>query len=349
MGRKYGIGIVGTGAIARVHAAAAASIDEAELVACYDLNVERSDAFAAEYGIRSYHTIEEFLADPEVEIVTVTTPSGAHLEPALAAIDAGKKAVIVEKPLEITTERCERMISRAKEKGVLLTGVFQSRFHEAPRLIKKALDEGRFGKISLIDAQIKWYRTQDYYDSVGWHGTWKMDGGGALMNQGIHAIDLLRWFGGDVKDVSSRTATLAHERIEVEDTAGAVLSFKNGAIGIIEGSTAAYPGFLKRIEICGSDGSAILEEESLKFWQFREERPEDKEIREKYADYTATGGGAADPNAIGSHGHARVFEDVMEALDTGRTPSITGREARKSVELIQAVYRSAREGRTVEL
>ena len=214
-GGKYGIGIVGTGAIARVHAAAAASIDEAELVACYDLNVERSDAFAAEYGIRSYHTIEEFLADPEVEIVTVTTPSGAHLEPALAAIDAGKKAVIVEKPLEITTERCERMISRAKEKGVLLTGVFQSRFHEAPRLIKKALDEGRFGKISLIDAQIKWYRTQDYYDSVGWHGTWKMDGGGALMNQGIHSIDLLRWFGGDVERVSSICMTIGHESIEV--------------------------------------------------------------------------------------------------------------------------------------
>ena len=349
MAGKYGFGIIGTGAIAKVHAAAVKSLENAELVACYDLNGERSDAFAAQHGIKSYHEIEAFLKDTDVDIVTITTPSGAHLEPALAAIKAKKKAVIIEKPIEITTERCDELIKAADENGVMLSGVFQSRFHDAPRLIKEAIEEGRFGKITLIDAQIKWYRTQEYYDNISWHGTWKMDGGGALMNQGIHAIDLLRWFGGDVKDVSSRTATLAHERIEVEDTAGAVLSFKNGAIGIIEGSTAAYPGFLKRIEICGSDGSAILEEESLKFWQFREERSEDKEIREKYADYTATGGGAADPNAIGYHGHARVFEDVMEALDTGRTPSITGREARKSVELIQAVYRSAREGRTVEL
>ena len=347
--KQYGFGIIGTGGIAKTHAMAIGSLDNAKLIACYDLNDSRSDEFASIHGIRSYHDIEGFLSDPDIDIVTITTPSGAHLEPALAAIRAKKKAVIIEKPLEITTERCDQLIKAADENGVMLSCVFQSRFHDAPRLVRKAIDEGRFGRITLIDAQIKWFRTQSYYDDISWHGTWKMDGGGALMNQGIHAIDLLRWFGGDVKDVSSRTATLAHERIEVEDTAGAVLSFRNGAIGIIEGSTAAYPGFLKRIEICGSDGSAILEEESLKFWQFREERPEDKEIREKYADYTATGGGAADPNAIGSHGHARVFEDVMEALDTGRTPSITGREARKSVELIQAVYRSAKEGKTIEL
>ena len=231
----------------------------------------------------------------------------------------------------------------------MLSCVFQSRFHDAPRLVRKAIDEGRFGRITLIDAQIKWFRTQAYYDDISWHGTWKMDGGGALMNQGIHAIDLLRWFGGDVVDVSSRTATLAHERIEVEDTAGAVLSFANGAIGIIEGSTAAYPGFLKRIEICGSEGSAIIEEESLKFWQFKDERPEDAMIREKYSDFTSTGGGAADPKAIGAHGHARVFADVMDALDTGREPEITGAEARKAVELIEAVYRSSREGKTVKL
>ena len=201
----------------------------------------------------------------------------------------------------------------------------------------------------LIDAQIKWFRTQSYYDDISWHGTWKMDGGGALMNQGIHAIDLLRWFGGDVADISSRTATLAHERIEVEDTAGAVISFKSGAIGIIEGSTAAYPGFLKRIEICGSEGSAIIEEESLKFWQFKNERPEDAEIRAEYADFTSTGGGAGDPKAIGFHGHASEFADIIDALNTGRDPEITGREARKAVEVIEAVYRSSREGKTVKL
>ena len=349
MAKTYGFGIIGTGTIAEVHVMAASSLANARLVACYDINSTRSDEFAARHGLRSYHDIDDFLADPDVDIVTITTPSGAHLEPALAAIRAKKKAVIIEKPIEITTDRCDQLIAAADKNGVLLGCVFQSRFHDAPRLVKKALDEGRFGRITLIDAQIKWYRTQAYYDDISWHGTWKMDGGGALMNQGIHAIDLLRWFGGKVNDVSSRTATLAHERIEVEDTAGAVISFANGAIGIIEGSTAAYPGFLKRIEICGSEGSAIIEEESIKFWQFKEERPEDAEIRAKYADFTSTGGGASDPKKIGSHGHASVFADVMNALDTGRDPQVTGREARNAVELIEAIYRSAREGITVKL
>lgn len=347
--KEYGIGIIGTGAIAKVHAAAVRSIDNARLIACFDLNGERSDAFASEYGIRSYHNIEDFLADSDVDIVTITTPSGAHLEPALAAIEARKKAVIVEKPLEITKQRCNIMIEKAKECGVLLSGVFQSRFHEVPRLIKKAIDEGRFGKISIIDAQIKWYRTQDYYDSVGWHGTWKMDGGGALMNQGIHAIDLLRWFGGDVEKVSSLCRTIGHERIEVEDTAGAVIQFRSGAIGIIEGTTAAYPGFLKRVEICGTDGSAILEEESLKFWHFRNETEEDERIREKYSDFTTTGGGASDPKAIGFHGHAMAFENVISALETGTNPEITGSEAEKAVALIEAIYDSSRKGGWVEL
>ena len=347
--KQYGFGIIGTGGIAKTHAMAIGSLDNAKLIACYDLNGSRSDEFASIHGIRSYHDIEGFLSDPDIDIVTITTPSGAHLEPALAAIRAKKKAVIIEKPLEITTERCDQLIKAADENGVMLSCVFQSRFHDAPRLVRKAIDEGRFGRITLIDAQIKWFRTQSYYDDISWHGTWKMDGGGALMNQGIHAIDLLRWFGGDVADISSRTATLAHERIEVEDTAGAVISFKNGAIGIIEGSTAAYPGFLKRIEICGSEGSAVIEEESLKFWQFKDERPEDAEIRAKYADFTSTGGGAGDPKAIGFHGHASEFADIIDALNTGRDPEITGREARKAVEVIEAVYRSAREGKTVKL
>ena len=347
--KQYGFGIIGTGGIAKTHAMAIGSLDNAKLIACYDLNDSRSDEFASIHGIRSYHDIEGFLSDPDIDIVTITTPSGAHLEPALAAIRAKKKAVIIEKPLEITTERCDQLIKAADENGVMLSCVFQSRFHDAPRLVRKAIDEGRFGRITLIDAQIKWFRTQSYYDDISWHGTWKMDGGGALMNQGIHAIDLLRWFGGDVADISSRTATLAHERIEVEDTAGAVISFKSGAIGIIEGSTAAYPGFLKRIEICGSEGSAIIEEESLKFWQFKDERPEDAEIRAEYADFTSTGGGAGDPKAIGFHGHASEFADIIDALNTGRDPEITGREARKAVEVIEAVYRSAREGKTVKL
>ncbi len=344
----YGFGIIGTGAIARLHAAAIAD-SKGHLVACYDLNPSRSDDFAKEYGIRSYHSIDEFLADEDVGIVTVTTPSGVHFDPAMAAIASKKKAVIVEKPLEITVERCKEMIAAARANGVMLSGIFQSRFHEGARIIKDAIDKGRFGKISLIDAQIKWYRTQDYYDSIPWHGTWAMDGGGALMNQGIHAIDLLRWFGGEAVSVSAICRTLGHERIEVEDTAGAVVSFRSGAVGIIEGTTSAWPGFLKRIEVCGTDGSAILEEESIKFWKFRTETDEDDKIREKFSDCTSSGGGAADPKAIASHGHTAAFNDVIDALDTHREPFITGEEAMKAVELIRAIYASSEKKAPVEL
>lgn len=348
MNKIIGFGIIGTGTIARVHAKAVSEMTGVKLVACYDILPERAEVFANEYGIKSFSSLEDFLSDSELDVVTITTPSGAHLEPALAAIEH-RKNVIIEKPMEVTAERIDLLIRKAEENHVILSGVFQSRFHEAPLLVKKAIEDGRFGRVTLIDAQIKWYRTQEYYDQVSWRGTWKLDGGGALMNQGIHAIDLLCWLGGDVKNVSGRTATLGHKNIEVEDTAGAVLEFKNGAVGIIEGTTCCYPGFLKRIEVCGTEGSAIIEEESLKCWKFKNETEEDEKIREKFINFTATGGGASDPKAIGWHGHRSVFENVVDALKKGSRPSITGEEARKSVALIEAVYRSARENRTIEL
>jgi Predicted dehydrogenases and related proteins len=340
--KKMGFGVIGLGAIADVHVKAINSIPDACFVAGFDMVPGRADAFCKERGGKGYDNIDAFLSDSNLETVTITTPSGAHLDVALASMRAGKN-VIIEKPLEITTERCDQLIAEAKKCGVTLSGIFQSRFHEAPQLVKKALEEGRFGTISIIDAQVKWFRTQEYYDAVKWHGTWKLDGGGALMNQSIHAIDLLQWFGGEVKEITGYTATLAHERIEVEDTAVANLKFASGALGVIEGTTAAYPGFLKRIEICGSRGCAVIEEESLKCWHFVDDTEEDEEIRKKYFDATQTGGGAGDPHALGFHGHARVFEDVLHAVREGREPAITGEEARKSVAIIEAIYESARE------
>lgn len=343
---KLRFGIIGTGVIAQTHAKALSEVEGAELVSCYDLNVDRSKAFAAENSCSAFDDIDSFL--DSIDVVTITTPSGAHLDGALAAIDK-KKAVVIEKPLEVTVARCNEIIERAEKNDVLVAGVFQSRFHDAPKLIKKAIDEGRFGKIVLIDAQIKWYRSQEYYDAIPWHGTKKLDGGGALMNQGIHAIDLLSWFGGDVDTVFGQCKTLAHERIEVEDTAAAVLNFKSGAIGVIEGSTASWPGFFKRIEISGSEGSAILEEESLIKWEFKNEKPEDKEIREKYSSLITSGGGASDPKSIGYHGHRMVFEDVVDAILTGREPLITGKEAMKAVSIIEAVYKSSEERKIIQL
>src|SRR4051794_28483327 len=214
----YGFGIIGCGMIARFHAAAIDDVRGAKLVACFDVMSESADRFAAETGCRAYHKLEEMLADPDVHIVTVGTPSGAHQEPAVAAAKAGKH-VIVEKPLEVTLKRCDAIIAACEKSGVTLSTIFPSRFHDASREMKRAADAGRFGKLTLADAYVKWYRTQAYYDSGAWRGTWKLDSGGALMNQAIHSVDLLTWIMGPVVEVRAETATLAHERIEVEDTA----------------------------------------------------------------------------------------------------------------------------------
>jgi UDP-N-acetyl-2-amino-2-deoxyglucuronate dehydrogenase len=246
---SYGIGIVGTGLIAEFHARAISKAQGAHLAAVMSRTSERAAAFGERFGCRGYDSLEALLADPHVEIVSICTPSGAHLEPALAAIAAGRH-LIIEKPLEISLERCDRILEAAERKGVLVSGIFQSRFYESSRVLKNAVEAGRFGRLVLGDAYVKWYRSQEYYS--GWKGTRRYDGGGALMNQSIHAIDLLQWMMGPVRSVQAVKATLAHQKIEVEDTAAAVLEFVSGACGVIEGSTAIFPGFLKRIEISGT-------------------------------------------------------------------------------------------------
>ena len=284
----------------------------------------------------------------DVDIVNICTPSGAHAEIAVEAARAGKH-VIVEKPIEISLERSDTIITACRENKVKLMVIFPSRFDEAARLMKQAVDEGKFGKITLADCYTKWYRGQSYYDEGGWKGTMAFDGGGALMNQSIHTIDLLQWFLGPVECVQAFSGALAHERIEVEDTAVAVVKFKNGALGVIEGTTAMYPGFLKKIEIGGSKGSAIMEEEDILFWQFEDETEEDKRIREKFSNRKSGGGGAADPSAINHDKFTRQFENFLEAVEKNTDPLVTGEEGRKSVEIILAIYQSSKEGRPVYL
>ena len=344
----FGFGIVGCGMIAHFHARAIGDIRGASVVACYDTVPAAADRFAETEGCTAYHDLAAMLADSRVDVVTVCTPSGAHLEPALAAARAGKH-VIVEKPLEITLGRCDRIIAACHEAGVVLSTIFPSRFHESSQLLKKAIDQGRFGRLTMGDAYVKWYRTQQYYDSGAWRGTWKLDGGGALMNQAIHSVDLLAWLMGPVADISARTALLAHDRIEVEDVAVATLRFHNGALGVIEASTAAFPGVLKRIEIHGSEGSAILEEENITKWEFATQKRSDAALRERMMGRTKTGGGAADPSAIGHHGHTEQFKNVLHAIQTGSQPLIDGAEGRRSVEIILAIYKAAEVGRAVHL
>jgi predicted dehydrogenase len=317
-------------------------------VACFDTREPAAEKFAADNRCKAYTKLDVMLANDNVDIVTIATPSGVHMEPAVAAARAGKH-VIVEKPLEITLKKCDRIIEACDTAGVKLAAIFPSRFHDSSVKLKAAIEAGRFGRLTVGDAFVKWFRTQAYYDSGAWRGTWALDGGGALMNQAIHSVDLLTWLMGPVAEIQANSATLAHERIEVEDVAVATLRFENGALGVLEATTAAYPGYLKRIEIHGSEGSAVLEEEDLKAWDFAKPRKEDKAILEQMRAAKSTGGGASDPAAIGHHGHAIQFRDFVEAVRKNRRPAIDGHEGRRSVEIILGVYKAAETGKTVKL
>ena len=343
-----GFAIIGTGMISRFHARALADVRGAKLAACFDKNGERAADFAKEVGCAPYDSLDAMLADPKVDAVTIATPSGAHMEPAVAAARAGKH-VLVEKPLEITLKRCDAIVKACDEAGVKLATIFPSRFHDSAKLLKKAIDGKRFGRVTLGDAYVKWFRTQQYYDSGAWRGTWKLDGGGALMNQAVHTVDLLLWLMGPAIEVQAYTATLAHERIEVEDTATAVVRFANGALGVIEASTATYPGYLKRIEIHGDQGTAVLEEEDVVRWDFAKKTRGDDAVHAQMASRKSTGGGAADPAAIGHHAHAMQMQNFVDAIRKGTEPAVGGAAGRIPVELILAIYKSARSGKAVNL
>jgi len=250
--KTYGFGIICFGMISDFHSPSNSDLEHGQLVAVSSRNADNAKRLTDKYNIEGYADYTEMLKRDDLDIVCVCTPSGAHLEPAVAAAEAGKH-VIVEKPLEITLQRCDEIIQACDEAGVRLCAIFNSRFTEGAQLIKSTIDSGRFGKLTLGDAYIKWYRSQEYYDSGGWRGTWTLAGGGALMNQSIHSIDLLQYFMAPVKSVQAFTDTLAHERIDVEDVAVAALRFDIGAFGVIEGTTAAYPGLFEKTEILRQD------------------------------------------------------------------------------------------------
>lgn len=343
-----GFAIIGTGMIARYHAQAIGAIPNARLIGCYNHNPERAVQFAEEFGCQAFSNLDEMLAAPGVDVVTICTPSGAHLEPALAAARAGKH-LLVEKPLEITLERCDQIIAACEKAGTLLGAILPSRFSPANMALKQAIQTGRFGRLTLGDTYVKWWRTQAYYDSGGWRGTWALDGGGAFMNQAIHNVDLLYWLMGDIQEVCGLTSTLAHERIEVEDVGTAIVRFKNGALGTLEASTSIYPGLLKKTEIHGTTGSACVEQDSITLWDFETAQPEDGDLLAKYGKGNEVTGGAADPKAISFIGHQRQFEDFIAAIRESRVPLIDGHEGRKSVELILAIYESSRSGMRISL
>jgi predicted dehydrogenase len=344
--RTFGFGIVGCGLVADFHAQAIDAMKDGGLVCTYSRKKANAERIAKKYRCDAYTDYKAFLAHPGLDIVTIATPSGAHMEPVQEAARAGKQ-IICEKPLEVTLERIDKMIQVCNQNNVMLAGIFPRRFNEATIAFKKAVDSGRFGKLTMADAYIKWYRTQAYYDSGDWRGTWKLDGGGAMMNQSIHTIDLLYYIAGEVSNVCAYADRAIHDRIEVEDVAVAILRFKNGAMGVIEGSTSCYSplGHPAEVHLCGSDGSVFMKDNCFTVWDFRKKKTSDKKIRETlWAESGARGAGAADPTAIDYVGFQRNFEDAVRALKKGTTPLVDGAEARKSIEIILAIYKSALSG-----
>ena len=339
------IGVIGAGMIAPIHAQAIRATEGAQLVGVMDGGSGRARTIAAECEPRASDDLESFIAREDIDVVTVATPSGAHLDAALLAARYGKHC-LVEKPMEISPQRIDRMIDAHDKAGTALGGIFNTRYSDGALQLKAALSSGRFGRLTLASAMGPWWRDQSYYDSSNWKGTWALDGGGALMNQGIHSVDLLQWLvGAPVVAVSGAIATLAHEGIETEDTAVAQLKFANGALGTVACTTSVWPGHFRTLTIAGDAGTAVLADGNLLQWQFRQEVVGDAALRERLLRLPGAGVGASDPAAgIDASGHQACLEDFLAALRGARAPQVDGIEARKAVAIICAVYESASRG-----
>jgi len=347
--KEYGVGIIGCGMISEFHASSINDIPNARIVAAADFVEDKVKAFSEKHNCEPYTDYNEMLQRDDIHIVSVCTPSGTHLDPALACAGAGKH-LICEKPIEVTLERADALIKACDDNHVMLCAIFPLRFAHIFRAAKKAVDDGRLGRITVGDSYCKWWRTQEYYDSSGWRGTWKLDGGGACMNQGIHGIDMLQWLMGPVDTVIAYADCLAHQRIEVEDTAVAILRYRNRAMGVIECATSVNPGLARKIELHGDKGSIVLTDETIIKWEFEHERPEDAELREKYSPQNvADSHASSNPSAFDYASHREQIRDFINALDAGRPPEVDGREGRKAIEIITAIYRSAKSGEPVNL
>ena len=337
------IGILGAGNISDTHARAAQAIDGVEIVAVYGANGNKASALAERMGAVAYDDLARFLDHRPMDIVAIGSPSGLHAEQAIAAARRGLH-VLVEKPLDISVERIDALIAEASATRVQIGVFFQDRLRPDVAKIKKIVDAGSLGKPVLASGRVKWYRPPEYYAQSRWRGTWALDGGGALMNQGVHTVDLLLWLCGPVTRVTARTATRTHE-IEVEDTAVAVLEFASGALGVLEAATSIYPGYARRVELTGSEGTLILENDRLTAIDLK--NPSAQEADDA-ADATPPDSSHS-PLVADATAHRRVIEDFIDAMRSGRAPACDAREGRKSVELVEAFYRSAREDRGVRL
>ena len=348
--RTIRIGVIGLGAIGPSHIFAIRHVKGCELAAVCDVRPDAAAQAGAEHGVPWFTQVDDLLREVAMDAVTVCTPSGYHLDAALPAIAAGKHT-LVEKPLEITTARADRIIAAARRQGVKLAGVFQSRFSPAVQRLKALVEAGLLGDLYSGSAYIKRYRTQQYYDSGKWRGTWAIDGGGCLMNQGIHCLDLLLWFMGEPEQVMAITETVGR-KVEVETLATALVKFANGARGVVEGTTLAYPEFAPRIEIFGSRGSLSFTEERVVCMELMDPTPAEARGRDKLLAEakaiqareararTKVAAGTACPSV--DMGHTPIIADFADAIRNDREALVNGPEARRAVAFITAIYRSGK-------
>lgn len=338
--RRLGFGIIGCGMIAEYHVSALEDLsDKARIIGVADPVIESARRLAGRHDLCVFESTEALLASKDVDVVCICTPSGYHAENIIAASEAGKH-VVVEKPMAITKEQLDAVESCCRKNGTVFSVISQLRFARDIRRAKFAINEGELGRVVTADMYMKYNRSQEYYDSGAWRGTWKLDGGGALMNQGIHGVDLLQYLVGDVISVFGVAKTLSR-RIEVEDTLSAVLEFQNGAIGVIQATTSVYPGYPRRLEINGDNGTIVVEETAITRMDISGSKTEDIILRPTVAT------SASSASSINSDYHTAQLSDVIDAIKEHRAPAVDIVEGRKAVDIILAIYRSAREGRKV--
>jgi predicted dehydrogenase len=343
--------IVGCGVISEIHAKCLGFVPGSKLVAVMDVVEAKAKALGEKYGVPWFTCRDQMLKETNPDIIHICTPSGNHHEIALWAAK-NKKHVFCEKPMDITLEAMDLIDAAFKKSGTKYCGCFMNRYNPAAQTIKQAVLEGRFGTMTTASAQCIWWRSQEYYDSGEWRGTWELDGGGCLMNQAVHYVDLIQWLvGSPVKSIRAYTGLLAHKRIAVEDTAVAILKFDNGVLGVIHGSTASYPGPHGTVEVCGDGGNATYEGKITR-WKFAKERPSDAKILETggvpvtAAAKPAKASTGSDPSALGAYHvmFVAAFKDFTKALRTGKKIMLDAAEHRKAVEIILGIYESARLG-----
>jgi UDP-N-acetyl-2-amino-2-deoxyglucuronate dehydrogenase len=350
--RALRFAVVGLG-MGAIHCKDLVDAEGCELVAVCDMSPDRREKAEKEFRIRSYAAFEELLRDPDVDVVNICTPSGTHADLSIPALRAGKH-VICEKPPDVSVEAVDRMIQAQRESGKQLMVVFQSRFEPLYQELKAAIDGGRLGRIAGVHGEVNWWREESYFDSPGnWKGTWKLDGGGSLANQGVHTVDIMQWLAGPVVEVYGKFG-LYHHQIETEDKTAAVLTFANGAIGTITTTTAAYPGLDRTLMIHSGQGSIVVEDDQLVRWSLRgatpeEEKEEERRMLERFGKKERDVTTASDPFAFSWRGHLVQFEAFAEAVREGRTPPNSIETTRHSVQIMSAVYESGRTGQPVRL